>query len=195
MSEQQAPPEPPEPDWPTCKEVDGCIGIAVGGHDKCLAHVDTQVRRDYLAGLWPGAPVDLRGTQLSAALLDAIVAATGTGNDPAVLAVLGDAKFQQAEFSGEARLDGVRFSGDASFDWAQFLGFAGFAGAQFCGNAGFSDAQFSKGAQFDGARFSETAMFRRARFSESIWFYLAEFSGDALAVSILSMHPTVHGAP
>jgi uncharacterized protein YjbI with pentapeptide repeats len=115
----------------------------------------------------------------SAPLLDAIVAATRTGDDPAVLAVLGDAKFQQAEFSGETRLEGVRFSGDASFHSAQFLGFGGFAGAQFCGNARFSDAQFSKGAQFDGARFSESIGFYLAEFSGDAWFTAADFSGRA----------------
>jgi uncharacterized protein YjbI with pentapeptide repeats len=176
MSEQQARRQPPEPEWPTCNTEGSCIGIPVGGQECCLAHVDTEVRTGYLAGLRPGASVDLRGTPLSATLLDAILAATRTQDDPPVL---GNARFQQAQFSGNATFDGVRFSADASFDSAQFLGFAWFAGTQFIGDAGFTSAWFSKGAQFDGAQFYGTAMFREAVFSESAWFTLAQFSGDA----------------
>lgn len=133
MSEQQAPPKPPEPDWPACKAEGSCIGIPVDGQDRCLAHVDTGVRSGYLAGLRPGASVDLRGTPLSATLLDAILAATRTQDDPAEL---GDAKFQQAQFSGDATFVGVRFSGNASFDWAQFLGFALLSGRSSSGTPG-----------------------------------------------------------
>jgi uncharacterized protein YjbI with pentapeptide repeats len=176
MSEQQAPPEPPEPEWPTCKAEGSCTGIRVDGQERCLAHVDTDVRTGYLAGLRPGGSVDLRGTPLSAPLLDAVLAATRTEDGSAVL---GDAMFRRAQFSGSATFDGVRFSGDASFGWARFAGFAGFAGARFCGDAGFAEAQFSSGAQFDGARFSGAAMFARAQFFESVGFFLAEFSKDA----------------
>jgi len=175
MSEQQAPAESPPRDWPTCA-TDGCIGIQLEGQEACLAHVGIEVRTGYLAGLRPGASVDLRGTLLSAPMLDAILAATSTTDGPAVL---GDAKFQHAHFSEDATFDGAQFSGIASFDGAQFLGFAWFAGTRFSGDAGFQRVQFTGDAQFDGAVFSGTAMFRGAQFNGAARFFLAQFFGDA----------------
>jgi Pentapeptide repeats (9 copies) len=163
MSKQSAP-KPRSPDWPTCT-FGRCIGIRLDGQDACLAHADEELRKSYVASLRPEAPVDLRGTPISAKLLDQILAATQTGER---VVVLGDVRFERAQFSGGARFGRARFSGRAEF-----------GEARFSGDAGFDAAEFSGRAEFIGTRFSRDAGFVRAQFSGDAWFFGARFSGDA----------------
>jgi uncharacterized protein YjbI with pentapeptide repeats len=175
MSEPQAPPEFSPPVWPTCT-VPECIGIRIDGQDACLAHVDEEARKGYLAGLRPGGPVDLRGTVISAELIGEVLAATRTGGGAAVL---GDARFDRVPFSGFAGFDEVQFTGGAWFSGAEFSRPAAFGGARFSGPAWFGEARCSGTAGFNGAEFSGPAVFSGARFSGDAWFGEARFSGPA----------------
>ncbi|MFE1312421.1 pentapeptide repeat-containing protein [Streptomyces sp. NPDC058755] len=155
----------------------GCRGIHVPGQAACLAHVTDAQRTAYLAALAPGIDIDHRGTPFTQPLLDELLSAlraptTGRIN-------IGDAQFEEAQFSGQADFEGAQFSGDASFGMAQFNGPARFDGAQFSGSAGFLAAQFSGDAGFSGAQFSSDSRFDMAQFSGSAWFPAAQFSGDA----------------
>jgi uncharacterized protein YjbI with pentapeptide repeats len=196
--------ERPPPDWPVCSrhDDDGCIGIRIGTTAYCLAHLeheDPEEFKAFLANLGPGASLDLRGTQLSSELLKRALAPLRT--DEEKRPIIGQARLDQAQFSGPAWFVEAQFSGHAGFEEAQFSGPAGFAGAQFSGHAGFEGAQFSgpawfggaqfseeagfAGAQFsgpagfEGAQFSEEAVFRGAQFSGPAWFRTAQFSQDA----------------
>ncbi|MFB7829729.1 pentapeptide repeat-containing protein [Streptomyces hydrogenans] len=193
------------PAWPHCAhgagpaDPVGCRGIHVPGHTACVAHLPDTDRDTYLAGLTPGADIDHRGTPFTEGLLNQLLNAVRDPNtaDPH----LGDARFEEAQFScdsnfagaqffGDALFDGARFSGVARFVGAQFLGVARFVGVQFSGNALFDEAQFSYAARFVevqflgvarfiGAQFSQAARFDEAQFSDAAWFVGARFSGVA----------------
>jgi uncharacterized protein YjbI with pentapeptide repeats len=184
-------------DWPICS-TDGCIGVRRDGQEACLAHVDSQARKTILAGLKPGADLDLRGTPIDGELLNQLLAAIRSEDGPPRLAnagfqraqfsgdawfsgtqFSGEADFRKAQFSGEAWFEGAQFSGEADFREAQFSREAWFEGAQFSGEAEFREAQFSRDAWFEGAQFSERVWFDRAQFSRDAWFRKAQFSGDA----------------
>ncbi|MCX4458738.1 pentapeptide repeat-containing protein [Streptomyces sp. NBC_01728] len=177
-------PIPSAPDWPHCGHgadpaVDpvGCRGIHVPGQAVCLAHVTDAQRTAYLATLAAGIDIDHRGTPFTQPLLDELLNAlraptTGRIN-------IGDAQFEEAQFSGQADFEGAQFSSDASFGMAQFSGPVRFDGAQFSGYAGFHGTQFSGDAGFSGAQFSSDSRFDMAQFNGSAWFKAAQFSGEA----------------
>ncbi|MGW0552360.1 pentapeptide repeat-containing protein [Streptomyces altiplanensis] len=192
-----APPDPPftaPPLWSHCghgaapaTDPVGCRGIRVPGHTACLAHLDETGRSAYLTGLSPGTDIDHRGTPFTPELLNQLLAAL---RDPATgRPHIGDARFDEASFSGVARFDKVSFSSYAGFVAASFSGDARFYGASFSGDAGFNEASFSGDtyvcASFSGdARFSAASFFGQARFggasfSGDAWFDRASFSGDA----------------
>ncbi|MFJ5999777.1 pentapeptide repeat-containing protein [Streptomyces sp. NPDC092370] len=143
----------------------------------------------YFAALSPGADVDHRGTsftpELLSRLLDAL-AADPTTNSPHVgdarfeqATFSGDARFYRAFFSGEARFEGATFAGVARFGEATFSGSARFEGATFAGVARFGEATFSGSARFEGATFSGPARFGQATFSGETRFNQATFSSGA----------------
>jgi Pentapeptide repeats (9 copies) len=198
MSQLQATRDaPPPPDWPTCT-TDGCIGVRIEGRDACLAHVGEEARKTFLAGLHLKVSVDLRGTQISATLLNEILAATSIAEGVATPA---DIRFDRAQFTEDASFDQTQFSGNvvfvraqflggvsfkqtqftkaALFSGAQFVGSARFDEAQFSGDAVFTQAQFSGAAEFDETQFSGAAQFSGAQFSEEVWFGGAQFSKGA----------------
>jgi uncharacterized protein YjbI with pentapeptide repeats len=162
MSQLQATRDaPPPPDWPTCT-TDGCIGVRIEGRDACLAHVGEEARKTFLAGLHLKVSVDLRGTQISATLLNEILAATSIAEGVATPA---DIRFDRAQFTEDASFDQTQFSGNVVFVRAQFLGGVSFKQTQFTKAALFSGAQFVGSARFDEAQFSGDAVFTQAQFS------------------------------
>ncbi|MFE4657254.1 pentapeptide repeat-containing protein [Streptomyces hydrogenans] len=170
------------PAWPHCAhgagpaDPVGCRGIHVPGHIACVAHLPDTDRDTYLAGLTPGADIDHRGTPFTEGLLNQLLNAVRDPNtaDPH----LGDARFEEAQFSRDSNFAGAQFFGDALFDGARFSGVARFVGAQFLGIARFIGAQFSQAARFDEAQFSDAAWFVGARFSGAALFGGAQFSSN-----------------
>jgi uncharacterized protein YjbI with pentapeptide repeats len=185
------------PEWPSYGR-DGCTGIRVEGAERCLAHVDLHARRLFLAGLRPGADVDLRGTQVSAALLEQLLAAVRSSDRPPRLGVVqcervqfvGDVVFDQAQFTedidfteaeflGSAQFRAAVFDGSVSFGEAEFHGSISLDETQFGGEALFGKAQFTGPASFSGVRFGSNASFRRARFTRIASFTGTQFNGTA----------------
>jgi uncharacterized protein YjbI with pentapeptide repeats len=166
--------EPPVVEWPAC-EVQGCIGIRLDGQKSCLAHVISEVRDAFVGALEPGAPLDLRGVQISEEMFQTILEAmrTAAAGHPQ----LGEARFDKAQFTGDASFEGTQFSGVAWFEGAQFSADASFEGTQFSADASLEGTQFSGVARFDKAKFSGDARFQVARFSGVAWFQGAQFSG------------------
>ena len=77
----------------------GCRGVRAGGRARCLAHLDPAGRAARLAGLGPGADVDVRGTTFTTDLLRRLLDAVrdrATGR-PA----FGEALFTGATVLGE----------------------------------------------------------------------------------------------
>jgi len=139
---------------------------------------------------WPDIRLDLTGaTLIDFSIQSAVVADAAFGG----ATFSGDAGFDRATFSGDARFGEATFSGDAGFDGATFSSAAWFDGATFSGDARFGEATFSLDARFDGATFSSdarfdratfggVAMFREVAFSSDAWFGEAAFSSDAVFV-------------
>jgi uncharacterized protein YjbI with pentapeptide repeats len=128
-----------------------------------------------LAGLGPGADVDVRGSTFTADLLRRLLDAV---RDPATgRPAFGEALFTGATFLGETRWTGVSFAGNARFGGAKFVGDAWFVDAAFGGTARFGAADFSGAARFDRAVFSGDARFPGAVFQRRACFADAAFSG------------------
>ncbi|HEY9522745.1 MAG TPA: pentapeptide repeat-containing protein [Thermopolyspora sp.] len=132
--------------------------------------------------LVPGAPLDLRGTEINDDLLTRILTATGGR--------LGRARFDRARFTGPARFGRTVFTGDASFGRARFDALASFFCARFASNVSFRDARFARQlsmhgagvrghACFDGASVGEDALYSEARFARTVSFERARFHGFA----------------
>ncbi|WP_246102730.1 pentapeptide repeat-containing protein [Streptomyces piniterrae] len=136
-----------------------------------------------MSGLQPGMDIDLRGTELSTALVESLLTSL---RDPATWQPrLGDALFAGAEFVGQAPFRRVEFR-RASFDGAVFRDGAHFTGAVFAGAPGsaralsFKDARFHGDANFAGAVLADGALFSGTAFTGKANFDYAEFGGSAL---------------
>jgi hypothetical protein len=197
MAEQEA---TRMPDWPVCDR-SGCIGVPWDGQKRCLAHVDSEIRKTILAALEPGAELDLRGTPIDVELLNQLLAALRPDDGPpnAALrpvrrgAVRWERRVRGGAVHGDARFDGARFHGAAGFEEARFEGAAGFDSASFHRDTEFRGATFHRDAQFtgvtsvffhgnarfDGAIFQGDAWFKRARFRGATGFEGAYFEGAA----------------
>ncbi|WP_346766491.1 pentapeptide repeat-containing protein [Streptomyces sp. A1547] len=144
------------------------------GKTSCLAHLTDTDRDIYLASLAPGADIDHRGTPFTEPVLTSLLNALC---DPTTQDLhLGEARFDEAQFSGPALFVRAQFSGNAGFGGAQFSGHALFDEAQFSGEARFDEAQFSDHATFGSALFSGPASFGGAQFAGHAWFGDAQFS-------------------
>ena len=152
------------PDWPQCAhEADGrrCRGRLVEPYAACLAHIGVDRRAGHLAGLEPGAGLDLRGTPFTRDLLTELLAAL---TDPATgRHRLGPADFEEAEFSGDAQFARVDFTGDVSFDGAAFGGGAYFTGARFEADLGFVGATVARNVWLDGVECGGGVCFNKTR--------------------------------
>ncbi|MFE7940559.1 pentapeptide repeat-containing protein [Streptomyces griseoincarnatus] len=172
------------PTWPYCAHgadpaVDpvGCRGVHVPGHTACLAHLADADRDAYLVGLTPGASIDHRGTDFTAALLNALLNAL---RDPTTgRARLGDAVFESATFEDDAVFTRATFEGDAVFESATFEDDAVFARATFEGAAVFELAIFEGDTVFELATFEGGAGFGSATFKNHAWFGSAAFKSYA----------------
>jgi len=114
---------------------------------------------------WPGIRLDLTGATLTDFSLSG--------------AVLAEAMFDGATFTGDAMFDGATFTGDAWFGEATFTGGVWFDGATFTGDARFGEATFTGGVWFDGATFTGDAWFNTATFTSAAWFNRATFTSGA----------------
>ena len=136
---------------------------------------------------WPDVRLDLTGaTLIDFGLHDAVVAdarfgwATFTGR-----AWFHGATFTghlwcgRATFTGDAEFKGVTFTGDAEFDHATFIGDANFERATFSRIAVFARATFDGETYFDGTTFTGRAVFDGATFNVYASFNPATFTGDA----------------
>lgn len=178
------------PNWPLCSG--SCRGRQIEGLDHCLAHLSEDDLNAFLKSIRPGASFDLRGTTLSAELLQQLLARVSVSPvDPNSPVHLGEADFsfctfqnqavfRGARFEGRAGFVGVRFAGTAVFDGVRFAGRAVFDGAQFADTAVFVDAQFAGTAKFDGARFQGRAGFVGAQFAGTAGFGDVRFAGRAV---------------
>ncbi|MBW8482030.1 pentapeptide repeat-containing protein [Actinomadura parmotrematis] len=158
--------------WPRCTVAHGCTGRAAGPFDGCVAHLRPEQFQRLLAGLRPGADLDLRGVTVPPGPLAALLrAVTGPDGRPH----LGRTRFEGALLPARTSLAGACFEGDASFDGAGSVGGISFFGAHFLGNVSFRGARFAGNASFHGARFTRHASFEEAvfggdtLFGEAVW--------------------------
>lgn len=105
------------------------------------------------------------------------------------LAILADARFRNATFSGKASFDRATFSGNARFLSATFSDFASFINATFSGFASFWETSFDKDIVFAYAHFHKIARFRlktwpqmpsgyHKAFFSTTFHELADFTGS-----------------
>ena len=187
----------PDPLSPRCERRRDdlpCGGVAVPGHDVCLAHLDPADRSMYLRTLGKAdATLDLRDTEVDGPLLDEILKRCG-GQLPRSLHLentrfVGPVSFRGATFTGEAIFRSATFSGAVTFDDCVFTETAAFDTCEFAAMATFRDARFGKDAYFDRtefgsatfsrARFAGAARFSGVRFREPCWFDEAQFDATA----------------
>ncbi|MFJ6792700.1 SAV_2336 N-terminal domain-related protein [Streptomyces sp. NPDC091268] len=172
---------PDEIDWATCGLVttelqpNGCIGIRLPGHPRCLAHATEPEQGRYLTGLGgPGAAVDLRGTTFDDGLLQRLLDAVREEGTRSVR--FGDVLMDRAHFADDWITAGLVCEGRASFDGAEFEGRAVFEDASFLGTGSFDWTVFHNGCAFDGSRFKGSAGFRRAVFRGPAGFTATSFA-------------------
>jgi len=149
------------PDWPTCVE-EGCRGIQVDD-EFCLLHA-VDGGEKFLAGLHPGADLDLRGTVLTDELFRRIVERFSAQD--------GWSSYGTVSFSR------VWFTGDAGFGLAVFKGYARFDSACFSGSARFLNVDFEDGVNFGQARFGAADL--RIKTAGTAHFLLAQFAERAV---------------
>ena len=138
------------------------------------------------SAFWPGILLDLAdATLIDFNLENAVMADANFGG----ATFTGDAGFGRATFTGNARFGRATFTGNARFDGATFTGNARFGGATFTGIAGFDEVTFTRyawfdratltGASFGAVTFTGDAGFGRATFPDGASFFRATFTGDA----------------
>jgi hypothetical protein len=98
------------PNWPTCAHDAGrCTGRRIEGFEHCLAHLTAADLDIVLLRFTPGADLDLRGTPLTAGLLQRLLASMS--EDPVHASPrLGHADFSYCHFS----VDEAQHTGDVS---------------------------------------------------------------------------------
>jgi uncharacterized protein YjbI with pentapeptide repeats len=176
--------------------VESCTGIQAPGAARCLAHLPDGDLADFLAGLRPGADLDVSGTTIDEALLSRLIAAVRADGPPTFGAFTADgarfpeaADFRPARFAGEARFhvasfeeralfDDCRFDAAAEFNKVRFT-VARFRSADFWGNVTFGSARFDDDASFYGARFHLDVDFDRAAFAGHTNFHDTVVRGTA----------------
>ncbi|MDJ1135275.1 pentapeptide repeat-containing protein [Streptomyces iconiensis] len=153
--------------------------MVAGLYGRCLRHLLDEERGVVLAEWEPGGDLDLRGTEVDAGLLAAVLERfrgedgrlrIGAGRFAGAV-FQGEVPFGRAVFSGEVDFSGAVFEGRARFPEARFVG-ACFAGAEFRAEASFYKAHFhdpghvvaADVARFDRAVFEQEAVFARAVF-------------------------------
>lgn len=193
-------PEDPRLRWPACGfpgDRGDCFGVPWGPYDRCLAHLELEVRRQELGALSPGASVDCRGVPFTRELLEELKDAVdntfgeadfGRARFPELadfesVTFTGEAFFWLAHFEDDARFYEVTFNGDAVFEEAVFQLGAAFEYTDFQGTAWFQDTLFGSDADFDHAGFARAAHFSRAQLLGEAAFHAVTFTGEAVFVS------------
>ncbi|MGW6404286.1 pentapeptide repeat-containing protein [Streptomyces sp. NPDC055134] len=153
---------------------EGCRGIIITPHLRCLAHLTDEERQEHFATLDPGSDIDYRGTNITVEMLDDLYACLSdpSGSPPQ----FGQAQFAGATFSDHANFSRATFSGRAKFSHSTFSDGAAFVHTTFSGAALFDSAAFSDYTDFEGAKFSDDAEFSHATFSSTALFGSARFS-------------------
>ncbi|MFJ6727437.1 pentapeptide repeat-containing protein [Streptomyces sp. NPDC091281] len=142
-----------------------------------MAHLSDSDRCTHLASLEPGADLDHRGTPFTEKLLSDLLSAV---RDPITnWPFIGQAQFEEAQFSGHARFDQVKISGDAGFDRVEIRQNASFERVVIGGDARFEQAKIGAHATFARAMIGGNAVFRLANIGGNVEFHLAEVDGDA----------------
>jgi uncharacterized protein YjbI with pentapeptide repeats len=140
------------PGWDVCTVSADCTGIRIEGESACLAHATPEARRATFASLAAGGKLDLRGTPIDSELLRDVISAMSPADGKAVI-------------------------GEATFARATFTGPADFAGARFTGPVDFDRAVFTRGAYLQGGRFDNRLLFRKVDFTSPNWLHVARFDG------------------
>ncbi|MFE5862146.1 DUF6207 family protein [Streptomyces virginiae] len=191
-------PQDPRLTWPACAAGGGCFGVPWAAHDRCLAHLEPEERRQALGALSPGAAVDCRGVPFTQQLLEELKAAVGNTFGEALFGrarflepadfesvqFAGDAFFWLAHFADDALFDEVTFSELALFEEAIFELGASFEHAEFHSLAWFQDTVFGPDADFAHATFDRGVFFSRAQIFGEAAFHGAKFAADATFVSV-----------
>ncbi|MDQ2873831.1 MAG: pentapeptide repeat-containing protein [Actinomycetota bacterium] len=152
-------------DWQTC-HADDCQGVRFGSGSWCWAHLPAEALTNALASLRPGGPLDARGTVLSGALIERLLARMCDAGSEA--ARVENADFTRARFLDDAAFSGVIFSGSTHFTYAVFERKASFFGAKFGGYVSFHEAKFGGLADFEGVSFGQAA-FKQIKFTSAIF--------------------------
>ncbi|MFJ1847418.1 pentapeptide repeat-containing protein [Streptomyces sp. NPDC088146] len=161
--------------WPACGfpgDRGNCFGVPWVPYDRCLAHLDSEERRQVLGALSPGAAVDCRGVPFTRELLEELKAAVGN--------TFGEADFGRARFLEEVDFTGVTFADEAFFWLAHFVDTALFCEVAFNGEAVFEEAVFEQDGAFEHADFQGSAWFQDTLFCVDADFGHARFSSGAL---------------
>jgi uncharacterized protein YjbI with pentapeptide repeats len=153
-----------------CHAGDGCRGIRLPGEIWCFAHAGSAERQAALERFFVAELVDLRGTQLSAELVEQLLA------DRSVLPAC---LFDDAVFTTPVSFDNTRFEGKASFVAARFTGDALFNGARFNAEVDFARATFDRHASF----VERTVFTTYATFDEAEVAGKATFNGEFAGTS------------
>ncbi|OXM57714.1 hypothetical protein CFP71_06620 [Amycolatopsis thailandensis] len=171
--------------------------MRIGAHDRCLAHSESAVQDEYFAGIAPGSNVDLRGTELSALLIDRLLYVTRIDGGRSVLGevdfaevTLPAGRFYHVDFSGRVDFDsasigevyfiGAHFADRVDFRQATFALEGIFATVKFGGMANFHETCFKGGAILDeDTVFLDSAWFESAIFLDHSYFGGVGFNGFA----------------
>lgn len=154
-----------------------CVGRALPGYTRCLAHLSSEDRAGYLATLGPGASIDFSGTEFTAALLDELF--TVLRDPEGGYACFGDAVFEQTRFQEDCDFRGVKFTRRVSFNRARFLGVTHFEGASFASELVMDYAAFHRPVFFDKALFRAEATWNYGHFNADARWAQALFLGTA----------------
>ncbi|MFD9892643.1 pentapeptide repeat-containing protein [Amycolatopsis sp. NPDC059027] len=168
--------ERPEPDWPTCDQVDEqgepCVGFRAEDIGRCLNHLTPEQLDRFLSRLSPGAPLAAPGTRLLPEWWDRILAVTQFS--------LGDVDVRWARFPGWVSFVDAKFTGEAKFSHATFEQSPSFDRAEFSREARFDGVDFRVGASFAKAKFNEKAEFQAGSFGGHGVFTEASFDGEVI---------------
>jgi hypothetical protein len=157
------------PDWPACQYITPCTGVRISGHKHCLAHLTADDRLGFLATLGPGDDLDLRGTTLTATLLDAVLARFRVPNSASKL-VIGDTNFTGARFEGIARFTKIQFVECPTFQHTEFVDQVLFNMVAFPAGADFANAHFTDDLRLTSTDSDADLDLRGARFERSVDF-------------------------
>lgn len=162
--------------WPTCDQ-DGCIGIRLETGTRCWRHARGSELNTALEQVANGSKIDARGTRISRALLQEIIARVPRNDEGC--SILTDAAFENAIFEGNANFERVIFAGSSRFDRAIFNGDARFSNVTFTAYTQFLFTTFKGDVEFGGTTFENGSWFAGSVFGGSAFGGNVTFGGEA----------------